>query len=1238
MKSPLHAIRRSQSGFALLITVTLLAFLVLLLVSLATLTRVETQVAANSQRLSQARQNAIMALNVALGQLQLTLGPDTRVSAPAAQKGDGTAGYAAADYDNNSNWVGVYRQNPDPTVTTRDPQLLNWLVSGNQSLAVPATGANTPTVVPNATVTGLATTMSATTPVTINGTPAVLLVGPGSTMPEAAAAAPAATIDRFVVAPLADITVKASLQPGFAAASPDQTIGHFAYWVGDEGVKAKVTVVDPWESPTSATLNATNPSTTTSAQAQDYRFINSQRMGIEAVDDNTGSPLTTAYPATDSTFKAALSKVMDLVQLPFANTVAADQARLSSTQRSRFHDLTANSYSLLVDVANGGFKKDLTAWIREATTTPNPSTPVGAYDDYITSGDSADTSKFGLPKWGMIRDYAQTYAATTAFTPRRQTATQQGIFPVMTYARMGYNLTLTAANTPPDLNIMPVVALWNPYNVKIAAKTYEFCVQYSNLSLASPGNRLWIRTGSYAPTSPTNPALAPEDFDFSLIRVVHGGNFNGPTFIAAGNQEYGESTDNTKAEYFRFKLEVSKDMEPGESRLFTICDAGDSPSGYDGTLYKSGVSTMSDRGALRNDVGVNNGVRWRAQVPFNAFIFGQTQLIYFFPFPNSGTNYARMEVALSDPLPASVLSSDTSAVRQFIRANSYQRVLGVGFDWQNTMEALKIPPQNTGEPLFYHRIELMMSDLTTPFPESNLQAKQDPGSPRWLASLNPQASTFLRKPFVEQAGVSRSNFNPSYLVEYYVKPPNANVTLGLTKHDIPNADSSGRVSAGTRVSNTSGGAQSMVIRELPSATAPLFSLAQLQHANTSLINLNPAYAIGNSNANIYVNRNSAFTVLTNTDSFASDDAVAVANSGVFPGGPLTGFPDPTTYNRIYDLSYLLNKALWDSYFFSTIPASLTLVQAADANFHLPNNRHEFNWSAGSANAAEVADLKTTNKAASHLRVNGGFNVNSTSVEAWRALLYSHNGVATDPADSLNKNPFSRYATVLSAPFTGSKANDTWMGYRILSDAQIDALAPKIVAEIRARGPFLSLADFVNRRLVADSTGLKGVLQAAIDATTTNQASTAVALPVANYPRDIKDNTNKVAPDPEQQIVYTGAVNAANTAPDTTASAASRVSLAPGSLSQADLLTAVGPALAARSDTFRIRAYGDTQSAASGSIEGRAWCEVIVQRTPDYVATADASTVLPASLTVANNKTFGRRFKIISFRWLSPNEI
>ena len=42
------------------------------------------------------------------------------------------------------------------------------------------------------------------------------------------------------------------------------------------------------------------------------------------------------------------------------------------------------------------------------------------------------------------------------------------------------------------------------------------------------------------------------------------------------------------------------------------------------------------------------------------------------------------------------------------------------------------------------------------------------------------------------------------------------------------------------------------------------------------------------------------------------------------------------------------------------------------------------------------------------------------------------------------------------------------GHRVLTDAQLDKLAEEIVAQIRRRGPFLSLSEFVNRQLTSAS--------------------------------------------------------------------------------------------------------------------------------------------------------------------------
>jgi hypothetical protein len=76
------------------------------------------------------------------------------------------------------------------------------------------------------------------------------------------------------------------------------------------------------------------------------------------------------------------------------------------------------------------------------------------------------------------------------------------------------------------------------------------------------------------------------------------------------------------------------------------------------------------------------------------------------------------------------------------------------------------------------------------------------------------------------------------------------------------------------------------------------------------------------------------------------------------------------------------------------------------------------------------------------------------------------------------------------------------------------------------------------------------------------------------------------------------------------------------ISPAQFMSAVGNLLRVRSDTFRIRAYGDAINPVDPTkVESTAYCEAIVQRTPDLA---------PNSL--------GRRFVITYFRWLGPDDI
>jgi tRNA A37 threonylcarbamoyladenosine synthetase subunit TsaC/SUA5/YrdC len=61
---------------------------------------------------------------------------------------------------------------------------------------------------------------------------------------------------------------------------------------------------------------------------------------------------------------------------------------------------------------------------------------------------------------------------------------------------------------------------------------------------------------------------------------------------------------------------------------------------------------------------------------------------------------------------------------------------------------------------------------------------------------------------------------------------------------------------------------------------------------------------------------------------------------------------------------------------------------------------------------------------------------------------------------------------------------------------------------------------------------------------------------------------------------------------------------------------------------------------SNTITGRAWCEVVVQRLPEYIDSTSANQeAWRAPSTVSDiNQQLGRRFQVISFRWLSPEDI
>ena len=178
--------RFSERGFALVITLAVLALLVLTIFSLSALARINSRMAAASLQQSQARQNALLALNFALGELQRCAGPDSRLTSMA-----GVAG--VPPQSTFRQWTGVWGG-------TRSPV---WLVSGE-------TGSFTPS---------------------LTGT-RVTIVGPNSV------GSPTDTTDQELV------EVGLINLPGVTVQGLATATGRIGYWVGDEGVKVSAVIAD----------------------------------------------------------------------------------------------------------------------------------------------------------------------------------------------------------------------------------------------------------------------------------------------------------------------------------------------------------------------------------------------------------------------------------------------------------------------------------------------------------------------------------------------------------------------------------------------------------------------------------------------------------------------------------------------------------------------------------------------------------------------------------------------------------------------------------------------------------------------------------------------------------------------------------------------------------------------------------------------------------------------------------
>jgi Tfp pilus assembly protein PilX len=227
---------------------------------------------------------------------------------------------------------------------------------------------------------------------------------------------------------------------------------------------------------------------------------------------------------------------------------------------------------------------------------------------------------------------------------------------------------------------------------------------------------------------------------------------------------------------------------------------------------------------------------------------------------------------------------------------------------------------------------------------------------------------------------------------------------------------------------------------------------------------------------------------------------------------------------------------------------------------------------------------------------GQFNLNSTSVAAWEAVLAAP--ILTPTAvDEAGDSDLARAATFLRLPVHQSKNYDFFVskeelqkpenifaqGLRALDGsegrAQLRELAENIVKNLKTRAePFSSLQEFVN----------SGLLQNSIDEVGQNAATTGI--PPIN--QGLFEYSN----------IY---------------------------LTQSDLLTKLAPYASIRADTFKIRTFGSVID-SNGVQISTARCEAIVQRLPQKI---DGSDPMTPSTDILDMRTF----KITSFRWLNDEE-
>lgn len=1197
--SDLHVSRRADArrGFAIIVTVSILVLLAVVAVGLLTLSTVTVRAVSSSSATATARANAKLSLMLALGELQKHAGPDRRVTSSG-----GLLDVDAAQ----PNWTGVWS-------TEKDDTLPAWLVSGNDAENLPE--------LENLT----SHPANYSTPNSSPGGESFVLLNPrrGDEGP-----------DHQVEVPAVEISTDSAMK------------GRYSWWISDEGTKARVDVVAP-------------ENQSTNKYERVVRARAPKEGGFSEVD-----PAFEGISGEDALIDKRAMLSFDSLDL------ALGEDRVASKYE---HDLTIGGYGLPVNVVEGGSKTDLSV-LFDTTAFNNKQMlerHLGASPSRLTKNSAKifdftsvkDPEKFYLapelrtvnkpvgPNMGILYNYANLWQnvkseelpviamnpvmqgdlRTTDWAPydafdngefrNDKQHTNSGVGPVLTMLQMGFRLSAEPATMPAEnpgdppqpgyqlqLQMKPLVGIWNPHNVRLKQTTYNAAwalYPYLHIGVnASDGKRyrpgIWMREN-----------------------------------WGAGSGVGGASTWGTN---FNFRTEPV-DLEPGEIRLFSVGSRTD--------LQRTNelVSTWNEDGAFTFDLKFSAvDAEQRGHQAGQNMIFPRGSVTWFGTCYIEDTQHARTKEyfgsELTDGVSASWITfgggggplhrvsdlwqTPTEAERRALKYKVPEQIIS---EWARTggantadqlpVELIAHSPYHIGTWRLYSRnaTEAMASQRSTGTQKArgwvDTNPRFGPTNPAWDGSGAGRVGRGMKyegfhfiSPFI----------GGSYAESYDGGPPGrGKIAEGQNETPaFPEATrSNGRYRGFGGLSTSSSGQTHVPLFDVP--RAPLISLGQLQHAQLARYGYEPSYPLGNSYAS---------TRIPLAETFVRD------------------FNDISNFTML-DLSYSVNERMWDDYFFSTIGRDyygpgrggnldrlFPVDDLLNGEQRLPNPRHRFLSLGSEKTVNEIvtrSDRDGPKAISSHIAVDGAFNVNSTSKSAWKAVLASMADfefpvISTDGSNASWEDTagvrFPRFGHVLQgegwSPGEGPRHPSLWQGFRELSADELDLLAEYIVEEVRERGPFRSFADFVNRDPDSDNADhqRKGALQAALDRSLNEDFEGVIGDPVE---KPQGDDFSEAITNETEAAGY------------------------PGYLMQGDLLQSLAPILQVRSDYFRIRASGQALD-VRGQVLATAVCEAYVQRVPDYIDSGDEPHLPEDLLEEDVNRAFGRRFKVVSFRWLNPEQI